>query len=89
MPALPTYLIEPIWEQFAALLPDTKVEHPLGCHRPRIPNRLVFEKPRNSLRFWSSAAPTGESLMGAALQPPCAVGAMNGSLSGSWTPSGR
>lgn len=44
MPALPTYLIEPIWSQFYELLPDTKVEHPLGCHRPRIPDRLVFEK---------------------------------------------
>jgi len=33
MPALPTHLIEPIWEQFAALLPSRKVDHPLGCHR--------------------------------------------------------
>ena len=35
MPALPIYLIEPIWEQFAALLPTRKVDHPLGCHRRR------------------------------------------------------
>ena len=44
MPALPPYLIEPIWQQFAALLPEREVDHPLGCHRPRIPDRVVFEK---------------------------------------------
>ena len=44
MPALQPYIIEPIWEQFAALLPERSVDHPLGCHRPRIPDRVVFEK---------------------------------------------
>ncbi len=44
MPALPPYIIEPIWEQFEALLPERTMEHPLGCHRPRIPDRVVFEK---------------------------------------------
>ena len=44
MPALPPYLIEPIWEQLAALLPERERSHPLGCHRPRIPDRVVFEK---------------------------------------------
>ena len=44
MPALPPYLIEPIWQQFCELLPERKVDHPLGCHRPRIPDRVVFEK---------------------------------------------
>ncbi len=44
MPALPPYLIEPIWQQFKALLPERKTSHPLGCHRPRIPDRVVFEK---------------------------------------------
>src|SRR5215213_2158649 len=44
VPALPPYLIEPIFEQFAALLPEREVNHPLGCHRPRIPDRVVFEK---------------------------------------------
>src|SRR5919112_6241388 len=27
-----------------ALLPEREVSHPLGCHRPRIPDRVVFEK---------------------------------------------
>ncbi len=44
MPAISPYIIEPIWEQFRALLPERKVDHPLGCHRPRIPDQLVFEK---------------------------------------------
>ncbi len=44
MPALPPYLIEPIWQQFSALLPERQTSHPLGCHRPRIPDRVVFEK---------------------------------------------
>ena len=44
MPALPPYLIEPIFEQFSALLPARRTTHPLGCHRPRIPDREVFEK---------------------------------------------
>ena len=44
MPAIPAYIIEPIWQQLSALLPRTKADHPLGCHRPRIPDRVVFEK---------------------------------------------
>ena len=44
MPALPPYIIEPIWEQFRALLPEREVDHPLGCHRSRVPDRVVFEK---------------------------------------------
>ncbi len=44
MPALSPYIIEPIWEQFAALLPERKADHPLGCHRPRVPDGVVFEK---------------------------------------------
>lgn len=44
MPALPPYIIEPIWEQLAAMLPEKRTSHPLGCHRPRIPDRVVFEK---------------------------------------------
>ena len=44
MPALQKYLIKPIWEQFEALLPERDVDHPLGCHRSRIPDRVVFEK---------------------------------------------
>lgn len=45
MPALPPYLIEPVWQQFLALLPPrAERHHPLGCHRSRIEDRVVFEK---------------------------------------------
>jgi transposase len=44
VPALQPYIIEPIWQQFRVLLPERKTNHPLGCHRPRIPDRVVFEK---------------------------------------------
>jgi transposase len=44
MHALPPYIIEPVWEQFEALLPEHEIDHPLGCHRRRVPNRVVFEK---------------------------------------------
>ena len=46
MSAVPSCLIEPIWSQFAALLPECPVvapTHPLGCHRRRVPDRVVFE----------------------------------------------
>src|SRR5215218_1057338 len=44
VPALPPYIIEPIWRQFSALLPERRTDHPLGCHRSRIPDSVVFEK---------------------------------------------
>ena len=44
MPAISPYIIEPIWQQLSALLPRTQADHPLGCHRPRIPDRVAFEK---------------------------------------------
>jgi transposase len=44
VPASPSFLIEPIWEQFAALLPPRVVQHPKGGHRPRMDDRVVFDK---------------------------------------------
>jgi hypothetical protein len=44
VPALPSSVIEPIWDQFAALLPARADAHPLGCHRPRVADRVVFDK---------------------------------------------
>jgi transposase len=46
VPPVPSCLLEPVWSQFAALLPDRPAfdpSHPLGCHRRRIPDRVVFE----------------------------------------------
>jgi transposase len=46
VPALPVSVVEPIWHQFSVLLPDhppVSPTHPLGCHRRRIPDRVVFD----------------------------------------------
>jgi hypothetical protein len=47
VPVLPVCLLEPLWVQFSALLPERPLvspTHPLGCHRQRIPDRVVFEQ---------------------------------------------
>jgi hypothetical protein len=57
VPALPSWLIEPLWDQFAALLPAWEVfvaTHPWGCHRRRIADRIVFDKLIQVLRFGCS-----------------------------------
>ncbi|MFD3637610.1 IS5/IS1182 family transposase, partial [Streptomyces sp. NPDC058664] len=39
MPAVPSCLLEPLWDQFADLLPAREgyaESHPLGCHRRRV-----------------------------------------------------
>ena len=48
MPLLPASLIEPLWVEFAALTrsaerPEFSPTHPWGCHRRRVPDRVVFE----------------------------------------------
>jgi transposase len=57
VPALPSWLVEPLWVQFDALLPIRPVydpAHPLGCHRRRISDRIVFDKLIQTLRFGCS-----------------------------------
>lgn len=57
MPVLPSWLIDPLWDQFAALVPDRAQfdpSHPLGCHRRRIGDRIVFVKLVQVLRFGCS-----------------------------------
>jgi hypothetical protein len=44
VPVLPSWVVEPLWDRFPALLPDRdrqNPDHPLGCHRPRIADRIV------------------------------------------------
>jgi len=46
VPALPVCLLEPLWAECAALLPARPAvapSHPLGRHRRRVPDRVVFE----------------------------------------------
>ncbi|GFE12049.1 hypothetical protein Sgleb_00960 [Streptomyces glebosus] len=57
MPVLPSWLTEPLWGQFSALLPERPryhPDHPLHCHRPRINDRIVFDKLLQVLRFGCS-----------------------------------
>lgn len=56
MPALPVCVVEPVWQEFAALLPAHPAvapTHPLGCHRPRVPDRVVFDHVVRALVFGS------------------------------------
>jgi hypothetical protein len=48
VPLLPASLIEPLWVEFAALIgtderPEFAPDHPWGCHRRRIGDRVVFD----------------------------------------------
>ncbi|MFF4576773.1 IS5 family transposase [Streptomyces sp. NPDC001410] len=57
MPVLPAFLVDPLWAQFEALLPARPVyvpSHPLGCHRRRVADQVVFEKLIQLLRFGCS-----------------------------------
>jgi transposase len=54
MPVLPSWITEPLWDQFVALLPEHVDTHPLGCHRPRIPDRTIFDKLVQVLVFGAS-----------------------------------
>lgn len=54
---LPSWLTEPLWDQLASLLPERPEyhpDHPLGCHRPRISDRIIFDKLLQLLRFGCS-----------------------------------
>jgi transposase len=68
VPAVPSWLLEPLWDQFSALLPGRPVydpAHPLGCHRPRIAGRVIFEKLLQVLRFGCSYASIADCGCGA------------------------
>ena len=83
MPALPVCLLDPLWSPFRVLLPTHPAvvpTHPLGCHRRRSSDRIVFDHscltmwpPRWSMARGMSAsrplvAPTG----------PCVVACLPG-----------
>jgi hypothetical protein len=51
VPAVPSCILDPLREQFLALLPAHLDEHPLGCHRPRIDDAVVFDKLVEALVF--------------------------------------
>src|SRR5690348_18356473 len=68
LPAIPSWLLEPLWDQFAALLPGRPVyapSHPPGCHKPRIGGRIIFEKLIQVLRFGCSFVSIADCACGA------------------------
>jgi transposase len=68
VPAIPSWLLEPLRDQFAALLPGRPVyhpSHPPGCHKPRIADRIIFEKLIQVLRFGCSYASIADCTCGA------------------------
>jgi transposase len=68
VPAIPSWLLDPLWDQFSALLPQRPAydpSHPLGCHRPRISDRIIFEKLIQVLRFGCSYAAIADCACGA------------------------
>src|SRR5215216_3241099 len=67
MPAIPPFIREPLWDQFAALLPQPQATHPLGRHRPASPTR---PSSTSSSKCWCSAAATGASPTLPAQPPP-------------------
>ncbi|MEU5310863.1 IS5/IS1182 family transposase [Streptomyces sp. NPDC021562] len=54
MPAVEAWAIEPLRVQFETLLPPHVDTHPWGCHNPRIPDRVVFDKLVAKIVFGSS-----------------------------------
>src|SRR5436305_12780966 len=44
VPAVPSCILDPLREEFLALIPARVDRHPLGCHRRRIDDRVVFDK---------------------------------------------
>jgi transposase len=42
MIALQTEVVDAVWAAVEPLLPETIDQHPLGCHRPRVPDRLCM-----------------------------------------------
>ncbi len=51
MPAVPSCIFDALREEFLALLPERVDEHPLGCHRQRIDDAIVFGKLVEALVF--------------------------------------
>lgn len=44
MPAVPSCILDPIRDQFLALLPTREERHFWGCHNPRIADAVVFDR---------------------------------------------
>lgn len=66
MPAIPSSLLEPMWVQFEALPPERPAfdpAHPLGCHRRRVPHRVVLAHVVDALAPDTNASPRDDGLL--------------------------
>jgi hypothetical protein len=61
VPAVPSCILDPLREQFLALLPPHVDEHPLGCHRPRIDDAVIFDKLVEALVFGAGYERIGDA----------------------------
>jgi hypothetical protein len=61
VPAVPSCILEPLREEFLALLPQRIDRHPLGCHRRRIDDRIAFDKIVEALVFGCGYERLGDS----------------------------
>jgi hypothetical protein len=73
---VPSCILQPLWNQLQALVPARSVRHPLGCHRPRVPDRVIFDK---LIQVLVLAAATAASPTPPARRPRCAAAATSGS----------
>jgi hypothetical protein len=80
VPALPSFIIVALWDQFAALIPERVDTHPLGRDNPRIPDRVVFEKLLQVVVLGASHQRIADS---PARPPASAVAGTSGSAPGS------
>lgn len=44
MATLPSSVMDTLWCQFSSLIPVITDHHPLGCHRRRVDDHIVFDK---------------------------------------------
>jgi transposase len=61
VPAVPSCILDPLREEFLALLPQRIDQHPLGCHRRRIDDRIAFDKIVEALVFGCGYERLGDS----------------------------
>jgi transposase len=61
VPALPSCILDPLREQFLGELPAHVDDHPLGCHRPRIDDAVVFDKLVEVLVYGAGYEPIADS----------------------------
>ena len=79
MRALEPEVMDVIWQAVEPLLPATSRSHPLGCHRPRVPDRLCFRGIMIRL-VRRRGSMSRQSLTTRCPTPPCALDVMNGSM---------